>query len=132
MLISVIIAKFSKMGIPADRLRSLDTWLQKYIESVFLLIANGLQVFLKTDLRGHHVIYSAGDFADDFIVGGDLNDRAYLVICLNKIINDFLEAKGRERVPLQTCFYHTNNQETYEMFMAWQLEKNKQSGINTV
>lgn len=118
-----IINKISKLGIPTNRLRSLDTWLQENIPYAIMLVDCGLQVFLKTDLMGHYTTLAAGDFADDLIVGKENNDRAYLVICLNKIINDFLDANGHGRKPLQFHFYHTSQEQIFEMFSTRELGK---------
>ena len=106
-IILQIITKIRKMGVPMERLGSLDAWLQKNVGFAFTLVALGLQAFLKTDLDGHYAIWAAGDFADSLIIGGEDDDQVYLVICLNSTINDLLEDMGMERRVLQKHFFHT-------------------------
>lgn len=107
LIVLQIIAKISKMNIPLERLRSLDAWMQNNIEFAFTLVVCGLQAFLITDLNGNHAIWSDGDFADDLILGAEDDGKAYIVICLNKTINDLLIANGVEKQSLRQHFVHS-------------------------
>jgi hypothetical protein len=102
-----IISEIRKMSIPNERLRALEAWLQENIGSAFRKVAIGLQAFLVTDLKEQYAIWAAGDFADALIIGDEENDRAQIVICLNKIINDLYEELNMDRRLLQFHFIYS-------------------------
>jgi hypothetical protein len=102
----LIIQELRKMGIPAERLRSLHAWLQKAIPYGFQVAAGGFQVFLMSDLNGRHAIWSDGDFADDLIICGE-SQSANVVLCLNPIINKVTEALGYKKNEIEFHFFHT-------------------------
>ena len=65
-----------------------------------------MQAFLITDLNGQHEIWSDGDLADNLIICGEKNDNAYIVICLNKFLNDFYTKQGLPYLPVKLHFSH--------------------------
>jgi hypothetical protein len=102
-----IISRIRKMGIPIERLRTLYAWLQDGINFAYTLVTSGFQAFLITDLNSQFAIWSDCDLADDLILSAEDNEEAYLVICLNKIINDHLVDNGFEKLPIRWHFRHT-------------------------
>lgn len=102
-----IIAQIRALGIPVDRLRPLYAWLQESISFAFELVVFGMQAFLITDLGTEHAIWSAGDLADDLILGGMESKMPCIVMPLNKVINDLYEKVGFEKRPLKWNFFHT-------------------------
>jgi hypothetical protein len=101
-----IVKQIRKLGMPLDRLRSLYAWLPGSIDRAINIFALGFQVFLITDLDGEHAIWSDFDLSDDLILGAEESDQAQIVICLNKIFNDFLVEIGEERSHIRWHIYY--------------------------
>lgn len=101
-----IIAQIKKLGVPIERLRSLYAFILSSYDHIFTIISVGLQAFLITDLNGQHAIWADADLADDLIVCGEKDDNAYIVICLNKFLNDFYTEQGLPYLPVKLHFSH--------------------------
>jgi hypothetical protein len=102
----LIIRKIKKLGVPTERLRSLFEFLLSSYDHTFMIISHGMQAFLITDLNGQHAIYADADLADDLIICGEKDDDAYIVICLNKFLNDFYTEQGLPYLPVKLHFSH--------------------------
>ena len=101
-----IISQIKKLGVPIERLRSLYAFILSSYDHTFTIISVGLQAFLITDLNGQHAIWADADLADDLIVCGEKDDTAYIVICLNKFLNDFYMEQGLPYLPVKLHFSH--------------------------
>ena len=105
-----IIRRIRKLGVPIERLRSLYEFILSSYDHTFIMISVGLQAFLITDLDGQHAIWADSDLADDLIIGGEKDDSAYIVICLNKFLNDFYTEQGLPYLPVKLHFSHGYNE----------------------
>lgn len=119
-----VIAKIRDMGVPVERLRSLYAWLhdEEVMRHAFTLVVFGFQAFLVTDLDGQHPIWSDGDMADDVILGAENSERASVVVCLNKFINDALAEGGHEKRALSFHFFHTYAEHLGKIVPAWETD----------
>jgi hypothetical protein len=102
----LIVGHIKKLRLPFERLRPLYLWLQANIEVAFRLVAAGFQTFFITDLNEMHAIWTDGDLADNLIIGAAEDDSAQVVICVNRIINEFMEKKGHKSAPVCWHFFH--------------------------
>ncbi len=118
-----IVAQLREIGVPIEHLRSLYVWLQDGIDFAFKLVLLGFQAFLVTDLHGRHAIWSDGDLADDIIIGAEYNSKPNIIICLNKILNDFWKANGLEEQNLTWHFFHSYKEFVGKIVPIWELEE---------
>lgn len=130
LIVMYIISRINKLGVPANRLRGLKAWLDNSIEHGIHLVVAGFQAFLITNLDGRHAIWSDGDLADDLILGAERDDNAYVVMCLNKVINDFWEVVHLPRKELDWHFFHTYREHIGKIIPRWGMETQTEADEN--
>ena len=102
----LIVGYIKRLGVSIERLRSLYIWLQSNIEVPFRLVAAGFQAFLVSDLKDRHAIWADDDLADNIIIGAEENEDANIVICVNKILNEFMVRRGYPKALVRWHFFH--------------------------
>jgi hypothetical protein len=119
----LIVGHIKKIGIPVSRLRSLFAWLQdiSVITRILRLVELGFQTFVVVDSEGQPAVWTAFDLADYLFVGAENRKTSDVVVCVNKIVNDFVVEKyGFERKPVRWHLFYTYEEYLSNVEYTWE------------
>ena len=102
----LVLKRIKELGIPSEKMHSFIAWLPTVIPRAFEMVALGFQVFIITDFKGNHALWSDGDLADDLFLAADKKPEANVVICVNEPINTVFEIMGQEKKEVQFHMFH--------------------------